>query len=123
MQAILYAGYILRHQPGRYITQKEVRYNCFIDRKLLTLPDTELPGWALALNMPQRQLQPIVPQPRTHWRKLAKLEHMINPGLTEREFRNLFMSCAACGLIMVDVVFSHHRCSEEVVTDSEEDIE
>jgi hypothetical protein len=87
------------------------------------LNDAELPGWALALQMPRRQIQPTPERPRTDWRKLISLVQLTSPGITEEEFVNLFMRCAACNLITADHVFERHHCLDGAdATDTEDKI-
>jgi hypothetical protein len=42
--------------------------------------------------------------------RLFGLDSMINPGLTPREFQELFAECHLCGLTMTQWTFQDHRC-------------
>jgi len=52
---------------------------------------------------------------RTDWRRFQELDSMVRPGLSEREFRNLFAKCGTCGLITTHQVFSFHNCWSRAV--------
>ena len=49
--------------------------------------------------------------------RFQQLSSMVQPGLSEIEFRNLF-TCGVCGLIKMREVFVFHLCPAEV-TDSD----
>jgi hypothetical protein len=44
----------------------------------------------------------------TKWTKFDKLDRMRKPGLTEAEFRGLFVKCEICQKITTRVVFKYH---------------
>lgn len=46
----------------------------------------------------------------TDWRRMVKLECLDRPGLSEREFFELFAKCDVCKLVMARLVFSNHHC-------------
>jgi hypothetical protein len=52
-------------------------------------------------------------------RLFQRLSSMVQPGLTEIEFRNLFTKCGVCGLIKIGEVNVLHLCPEEA-TDSDD---
>jgi hypothetical protein len=45
---------------------------------------------------------------------LLRLDSAVNPGLTSREFLDLFMKCNRCGLTTTRRVFQSHNCVTEV---------
>jgi hypothetical protein len=42
--------------------------------------------------------------------RLLRLDTVIQPGLTVREFLDLFAKCNRCGLVMTRRVFQSHDC-------------
>jgi len=59
--------------------------------------------------------------PSDDQRQFRRLNSVIQPGLTEPEFRNLFTKCRYCGGIKIREANDFHHCPVEVPTDSEED--
>jgi len=45
---------------------------------------------------------------------LELLDSRVRPGVTDDEFRNLFVRCE-CGLILTSRAFSQHACSKEIL--------
>ena len=44
---------------------------------------------------------------------LLCLDVVVNPGITQAQFRRLFMRCADCGDVMTRRVFAEHDCTRE----------
>ena len=86
-----------------------------IDFKVLTDLDaldlSEVPADALQRRGPLRSLS-------NDQRRFQQLSSMVQPGLSEIEFRNLFTKCGVCGLLKMREVFVFHLCPAEV-TDSD----
>jgi len=58
---------------------------------------------------------------RNDQRQFRRLNSVIQPGLTEAEFRNLFTKCRYCDGIKIREANDFHHCPAEVPIDSEED--
>ena len=43
--------------------------------------------------------------------QLYKLDSWLSPGLSEVEFRSLFVKCRSCGLVMTRRVRKQHACA------------
>jgi hypothetical protein len=54
--------------------------------------------------------QPAELTPAAVFDLLLRLDAMIRPGLTVREFMDLFVRCNRCGLVMTRRVFNSHDC-------------
>jgi hypothetical protein len=87
--------------------QSRVRATAFIKVNLFTSPDVADLSKALVPSDDQRQFR--------------RLNSVIQPGLTEAEFRNLFTKCRYCNGIKIREANDFHHCPAEVPTDSEED--
>jgi hypothetical protein len=48
---------------------------------------------------------------RTTLDQLYRLDSWLSPGLSEAEFKLLFMKCRACGLVMTQRVRTQHTCA------------
>ena len=49
-------------------------------------------------------------QHETHWKKILKLDSMVRPGLSEKDFFGLFAKCDACRQVVARIVFDYHEC-------------
>jgi hypothetical protein len=71
--------------------------------------------------VPQRKVLPESKRPSssqsrvTAWQQFQQLNSMIQPELTEIEFRNLFTKCGFCGLVTTREVNPFHYCPVEVM--------
>jgi hypothetical protein len=66
------------------------------------------------------KIKPAPDKKRTVYDQLMKLYTWTKPGLTEEEFRELFVKCE-CGLIMTVKVFDDHECRVIKVIDLTKD--
>ena len=89
--------------------QSQVREIAFIKVNLFTSPEVADLNKALVI------------VPSDDQRQFRRLNSVIQPGLTEPEFRNLFTKCRYCGGIKIREANDFHHCPAEVPTDSEED--
>jgi len=44
------------------------------------------------------------------WRKIVRLDHLEQSGLSEKEFFGLFAKCEVCRLIVACLAFHYHCC-------------
>jgi hypothetical protein len=89
--------------------QSQVREIAFIKVNLFTSPEVADLNKALVI------------VPSDDQRQFRRLNSVIQPGLTEAEFRNLFTKCRYCDGIKIREANAFHHCPAEVPTDSEED--
>lgn len=87
-----------------------------IDFKVLTdLDGVDLSEVSAATHQRRGPLK----NPSNDQRRFQQLSSMVQPGLSEIEFRNLFTKCGVCGLIKMREIFVFHLCPAEV-TDSDD---
>jgi hypothetical protein len=57
-----------------------------------------------------RVCQPPVLGPVAVFNLLLQLDSVVNPGITQAQFRELFANCDRCGLVMTRRTFQCHDC-------------
>ncbi|KAG6903994.1 hypothetical protein DXG01_013452 [Tephrocybe rancida] len=58
-----------------------------------------------------KRKSPFQVEPEDTRRKLNRLDSSVNPGLSPREFHQLFFRCKHCDKFMSKRAFRHHQCS------------
>lgn len=59
------------------------------------------------------RLRPMARKTRNVVEWLLRLDAVVNPGITQAQFRRLFVRCADCGDVMTRRVFAEHDCASK----------